>query len=715
MQKRKLKKELGLFSVFSISTGAMFSSGFFLLPGLAAQYTGPSVFLAYFISGLLIVPAMLSIAEITTAVPKAGGAYYIIDRTFGPLFGTAGGLGTYFALVLKSAFALIGIGAYSSLIFDIPIKPVAIILTILFTIINILGSKKGSLLQNLFVILIISVLSLIIVDGLFQIFQQGTLFPDANQNFSSFFKEGVEGLFATVGFVFVSYTGLTKIASVAEEIKNPERNIPLGMIISLTVTILIYVLGTFLMVVFIEGEEFVSDLTPVATLAYHTINWMPSKIIILIVVLAAMAAFASTGNAGILSSSRYPLAMSRDKILPPVFGKIDGKFHVPVLSILITASIIILIILFVSEEGIAKMASAFQLFIFIFINLAVIVFRESKIESYDPGFLSPIYPWVQVFGIFTSFILIIYMGWAPTLFSLLLIVISIAWYNYYVRNKVTRKGAVYHWFALLGQHKHEQIENEFLHIIKDKGLREKDKFDRLITDANIIFLPKRTSDKKIKSFDKLVDKISEEIATSRQISKNSLIYEFKKGSVFDPELVIPNISISFASCDKSANSFAYIVLSKKGIEKKVQKHGIHSTDKINVFFFIVAPREDSKLLVRILSGLIDIAEREDFLDNLLSKRTEKEVKEYLLHNDRYINITLDANNPFHRNYINKKVKEIIVPKGILLAIIERGNETITPDGDTVLKDKDTLTIIGNPKRLKLFQSKMIILEKKSKK
>ncbi|MFW5916059.1 MAG: APC family permease, partial [Bacteroidota bacterium] len=311
MQKRKLKKELGLFSVFSISTGAMFSSGFFLLPGLAAQYTGPSVFLAYFISGLLIVPAMLSIAEITTAVPKAGGAYYIIDRTFGPLFGTAGGLGTYFALVLKSAFALIGIGAYSSLIFDIPIKPVAIILTILFTIINILGSKKGSLLQNLFVILIISVLSLIIVDGLFQIFQQGTLFPDANQNFSSFFKEGVEGLFATVGFVFVSYTGLTKIASVAEEIKNPERNIPLGMIISLTVTILIYVLGTFLMVVFIEGEEFVSDLTPVATLAYHTINWMPSKIIILIVVLAAMAAFASTGNAGILSSSRYPLAMSR--------------------------------------------------------------------------------------------------------------------------------------------------------------------------------------------------------------------------------------------------------------------------------------------------------------------------------------------------------------------------------------------------------------------
>jgi basic amino acid/polyamine antiporter, APA family len=76
IKKNQLKKELGLFSVFSISTGAMFSSGFFLLPGLAAQYTGPSVFLAYFLSGLLIVPAMLSMAEITTAIPKAGRLLY---------------------------------------------------------------------------------------------------------------------------------------------------------------------------------------------------------------------------------------------------------------------------------------------------------------------------------------------------------------------------------------------------------------------------------------------------------------------------------------------------------------------------------------------------------------------------------------------------------------------------------------------------------------
>jgi len=207
-KRKKLKKELGLFSVFAISTGAMFSSGFFLLPGLAAHYTGPSVFLAYFLSGLLIVPAMLSFAEITTAIPKAGGAYYIIDRTFGPMLGTVGGMGTYFALVLKSAFALIGIGAYTSLIFDIPIKPIALILTVIFAFINILGSKKSSSLQNILVLVLLIVLGLIIIDGIFQTFTNDTILIQKTK-FTPFFEQGMGGLFTTIGFVFVSYAGLT--------------------------------------------------------------------------------------------------------------------------------------------------------------------------------------------------------------------------------------------------------------------------------------------------------------------------------------------------------------------------------------------------------------------------------------------------------------------------------------------------------------------------
>ena len=141
-KKEKLKKELGLFEVFTISTGAMFSSGFFLLPGLASQYTGPSVFLAYLVSGILILPAMFSIAEIATALPRSGGTYFFLDRSLGPMIGTIGGLGTYFALMLKTAFAIIGIGAYAAIFWEVPVKTIAIMATLFFMGLNLVGAKK---------------------------------------------------------------------------------------------------------------------------------------------------------------------------------------------------------------------------------------------------------------------------------------------------------------------------------------------------------------------------------------------------------------------------------------------------------------------------------------------------------------------------------------------------------------------------------------------
>ncbi|MEX2573063.1 MAG: amino acid permease, partial [Balneolaceae bacterium] len=112
--KKRLRKELNLFDVYAISTGAMFSSGFFLLPGLASAEAGPAVVLAYFIGGIMVLPAMLSASELATAMPRAGGPYYFLDRSLGPMIGTVGGLGTWFALIFKSAFALIGMGAYLS-------------------------------------------------------------------------------------------------------------------------------------------------------------------------------------------------------------------------------------------------------------------------------------------------------------------------------------------------------------------------------------------------------------------------------------------------------------------------------------------------------------------------------------------------------------------------------------------------------------------------
>lgn len=130
---KRLKKELTLPYVYALALGTTLSSGFFLLPGIGANEAGPAVVLSYLIAALPLIPAMLSISELGTAMPRAGGAYYFVDRSIGPLFGTVVGLGTWLALILKTAFALIGMGAYVSLFYpDVNIMPLAITLAVFF-------------------------------------------------------------------------------------------------------------------------------------------------------------------------------------------------------------------------------------------------------------------------------------------------------------------------------------------------------------------------------------------------------------------------------------------------------------------------------------------------------------------------------------------------------------------------------------------------------
>src|SRR5690606_14604778 len=156
--------------------------------------------------------------------------------------------------------------AYASFFWEVPVKTIAIMATLFFMGLNLVGAKKTSGLQNIFVIFLLVVLGTFIVDGLYNIFFTDRVdIPRVNEHLDPFFTNGFEVVIITSGFVFVSYLGLTQIASVAEEIKNPERNIPLGMLLSLVVTGLVYVLGVFVMVSVIEPSEFANDLAPAAT------------------------------------------------------------------------------------------------------------------------------------------------------------------------------------------------------------------------------------------------------------------------------------------------------------------------------------------------------------------------------------------------------------------------------------------------------------------
>ena len=235
--KERLKKELNLLNVFCISSGAMISSGLFILPAIAFSKTGPSVFLVYVIAGIMALPALFSKAELATAMPRAGGTYFFIDRSFGPSLGTLAGLSHWFSISFKSAFALVGMGAFAKLIYpDITFEQIrifALLLCIIFVFVNLIGVKHAGRFQVICVLLLLGILFFYIYRGVPQV-KVNRLTP--------FAPYGIGSLFATAGMVFISYGGLTKIATMSEEVKNPGRNIPLGMLLSLVVITIFYFL-----------------------------------------------------------------------------------------------------------------------------------------------------------------------------------------------------------------------------------------------------------------------------------------------------------------------------------------------------------------------------------------------------------------------------------------------------------------------------------------
>ncbi len=688
---KRLKKELTLFDVYAISTGAMFSSGFFLLPGLAAAQAGPAVVLAYLIAGILILPAMLSQAELCTAMPRAGGAYYFLDRSMGPMIGTIGGLGTFFALTLKSAFALVGMGAYLALFIELPIKPLAVALTVAFMGLNIFGAKETTTLQRILVVILISVLAYFVTQGIFEIVGIGFSTISRTQ-FTPFMPFGIAGVLSTVGFVFVSYAGLTKVASVAEEVEDPDRTIPLGMMLSLASATLIYVVGVFIMVSVLDADELRTDLTPVATAGAEFFDWLPGPTGLILIVVAAVAAFASTGNAGLMSASRYPYAMARDRLVPDRFAHL-GRFRTPHVSIMLTAVLMIASIVLLSEEGIAKLASAFQLLIFALLNGAVIVMRESRLNSYDPGFRSPLYPWLHIFGVITSFALIGLMGWLPMLFTLGMIVFSLVWYFRYAKKRVTRDGAIYHWFELLGRKRYHGVDRELRTILKEKGLRKEDPFEAVVARAGVF-------DVQTSSFEEITAIAAKDFAKRIAISEADIREEFLESPRIGATPVAHGIALSHFQSSEVDQPELVLARSLQGVPievdaSKVSDADIHGASEIMAYgvFYLISPAHDPGQHLRMLAKVASRVDRPGFLPLWMQVRSVERLRDLLLMDQHTVSLRVGADQPT-RDLVGRTVADIDWPSGSLVAFVERGDDSVVPRGGTELMEGDVIFIIG---------------------
>ncbi len=435
----ELERDLGLPSVVAISMGAMIGSGIFILPGLAMAEAGPSVILAFVIAAVLVLPAAVSIAELGTAMPEAGGDYIFIERGIGPGAGTIAGLGTWLMLMFKGALALVGGMLYLAPVFaqfgiettEFQLEVLAVVIGIILITINVVGVKQTGGLQKILVIVMLFILGGFValtageVDG-----------ASYGGGFDGFFSEGATGLFAATALVLISYGGVTKVAAVAEEIENPGRNLPLGLLLSLFLTTGLYALIVFVLVGTVDAATLQGSETPMV----DGVDPFFGFIGVALIVVAAMFALISTANAGILTASRYPFALSRDNLLPEQFATVSDRFRTPVPAILTTGLAMLVIIVALPVEDIAKTAGAFQIVVYILVCLSLIAFRRRSPDWYDPEFESPLYPWIQLFGVVAGIGILTQMDPLPQIGGVGIALLGAFWYWVYGRPRVDRTG-----------------------------------------------------------------------------------------------------------------------------------------------------------------------------------------------------------------------------------------------------------------------------------
>jgi len=440
----KLSRELGLFSVTMIGVGAMIGAGIFVLTGIASGVAGPAILLAFLLNGVVALFTASAYAELGGSIPEAGGGYLWVKKSLPQPSGFISGWMSWMAHSVACSLYAIGFGAYFGEVLlefklnfflppEILKKIVAVIIVILFSSINFRGAKETGKAGNVVTLLKICILFLFVFLGTKIIVSE----PSRFNHFFPFFSKGFLGILTAMGLTYIAFEGYEIIAQSGEEVKNPSKNIPKAIFLSILIVVPIYIFVAFVALGVVNPGE----MTPWAFLAAkkevamveaaRSISVWGSAVLLIGGLLSTISAL----NATIYSSSRVSFAMGRDHNLPPIFSRIHEKFKTPSGSILVSSVLIIIMLLLLPIEDIASSADIMFLFLFIFVNVALIHIRR-KTPQLLKGYKSPLFPLFPMIGIITQGVLIVVMfAYSPRSFFISLLWIGAGLSVYYGYSK----------------------------------------------------------------------------------------------------------------------------------------------------------------------------------------------------------------------------------------------------------------------------------------
>ncbi len=439
----ELERSIGLKGGVAIGVGTMIGAGIFVFPGLAAGRAGPAAAGSFAIGAVVALLVALPASELATAMPKSGGGYYFISRALGALPGAVVGISIWLGLVFATAFYLVGFGNYAAALLaeagvpvgGVPVVvPLALVFGVALTALNLFGTENAAKLQNYVVGVLLTILVAFLgYGGLDAV----GVFGNASTP-ETFFPRGVMPMFTTAALVFTSYLGFAQVATVAGDIKDPGRSLPLAMVGSVVIVGVLYV-STIFVATSAFGSEALSRFGETAIVEVARAYFGNAGALAILV--AGLLATVSSANASILSTSRAVFAISKDALVPQYASRLNLTYGTPHVALAMAGGPVLVLVALGEVEVLAEVASFLHLVMYGLMCVALIAMRRDEPEWYDPDFRVPAYWLVAGVGAVASFALIGFMQRASQIIGLAIMVAAAGWYKYYASD-VQLKGVL---------------------------------------------------------------------------------------------------------------------------------------------------------------------------------------------------------------------------------------------------------------------------------
>jgi mannitol/fructose-specific phosphotransferase system IIA component (Ntr-type) len=293
------------------------------------------------------------------------------------------------------------------------------------------------------------------------------------------------------------------------------------------------------------------------------------------------------------------------------------------------------------------------------------------------------------------------MGWLAALFTVGVVMASVAWYNYYGRSRSSREGAIYHWFERLGRRRFAGLDRELRDIMKEKGARAADPFDEVVAGALIMDIRGPTS------LSQVIHRASDMLERRLPASASELEEGFSRGIKAGNAPVSRGAALFHVRLPEMDSSQLLLVRCRSFVDvgSTGDELGRQAAEMpIHAIFFLVSGEGDAGRHLRILAQLAGRIEDDSFMEEWLRDTDEQELKETLLRDDRFMSLQLKADSKSEL-LIGRALRELQLPEGTLVALIRRYGEILVPGGRTVLREGDRLTVIGSPTALREFASR----------